>query len=441
MHEVVPSGSEHRALGWASIGGALVSVGALAGVSFGLWGAGEHLWGDDYFLAGFAASLLIAMLGLYVLLAEFIGGIGPVRLPLPLTRREREAKQAQIRQEPDSATGLRSDKTASQRSPLEAWLEGRIEAHDMIVRERAVREEREYQEQMGDWDTQNVNELGGIDSRTLKTDRSIALAPELVKSYRTNPRSPGRVDGIEAPHTADVWDAYYERRLGWLKETLQRLRESGEPAPDTPSVAERASKEPISPEHRDMLKGVADCLLSYVRASQGAYYGRKGDERKAQSFQEHFPELAQQVAGWNARIESWERAKEDLRRWVAGRLHAFGYDRPPFGGGLDLPIAHQAQADVPQLVFSEILGCLHLGPYVVMALEEQGGMPPPAVDRGRVERELDEILVEGAGRPERQRAREIGGSLPSVRDRLLSVLELVQEKDVIKGLGGCELCR
>ena|ERR1700680_3624207 len=83
MHEVVPNGSEHRALGWASIGGALVGVGALAGVSFGLWGAGEHLWGDDYFLAGFAASLLITMLGLYVLLAEFIGGIGPIRLPLP----------------------------------------------------------------------------------------------------------------------------------------------------------------------------------------------------------------------------------------------------------------------------------------------------------------------------------------------------------------------
>src|SRR6202049_2822513 len=186
--------------------------------------------------------------------------------PCPLTRREREAKQAQIRQEPDGATELlRGDKTASQRSPLEEWLEGRIEAHDVIVRERAVREEREYQEQMGDWDTQNVNELGGIDSRTLKTDRSTALAPELVKSYRADPRSLGRVDGIEAPHTTDVWDDYYERRLGWLRETHQRLREGGEPAPDTPSVAERASMEPISPEHRDMLKGVAVCLLSYVR--------------------------------------------------------------------------------------------------------------------------------------------------------------------------------
>lgn len=80
-------------MGWAAIGGALMGVGALASISFGLWGAGSHLWADVYFLAGFAAALLLGLLGFYVLIAEFIGNVGPVTLWLPPTRHEREAKQ------------------------------------------------------------------------------------------------------------------------------------------------------------------------------------------------------------------------------------------------------------------------------------------------------------------------------------------------------------
>jgi hypothetical protein len=50
------------------------------------------LWGDDYFLAGFTVACVLAALGVYVLVAEFIGGIGPLKFPLPPTRHEREPK-------------------------------------------------------------------------------------------------------------------------------------------------------------------------------------------------------------------------------------------------------------------------------------------------------------------------------------------------------------
>ncbi|HEY2767239.1 MAG TPA: hypothetical protein VGI76_03225 [Solirubrobacteraceae bacterium] len=100
---------EHRAMGWAAIGGALMGVGALAGISLGVWGAGAHLWSDDYFLAGFAAALLLTLLGFYVLIAEFIGGVGPIKFPLPPTRFERAQQRAQRRKPVErtkqSATG------------------------------------------------------------------------------------------------------------------------------------------------------------------------------------------------------------------------------------------------------------------------------------------------------------------------------------------------
>jgi hypothetical protein len=89
-----PNPSEHRAMAWASIGGAAVVIGATAGVGLAVWGATSHLWSDDLFVAGFVVACAMTALGLYVLIAEFIGGIGPLRFPLPPTRHEREAKHA-----------------------------------------------------------------------------------------------------------------------------------------------------------------------------------------------------------------------------------------------------------------------------------------------------------------------------------------------------------
>jgi hypothetical protein len=92
---------DHRAIGWAAIGGTLAGIGAPSGVALAIWGASSHLWGDDYFLAGFAFACLLTTVGVYVLVAEFIGNVGPITLRLPPTRYEREAKR------PASEGGLR----------------------------------------------------------------------------------------------------------------------------------------------------------------------------------------------------------------------------------------------------------------------------------------------------------------------------------------------
>lgn len=88
-----PNPSEHRAMGWAAIGAALVGIGGVGGGTLATVGAGSHLWGDNAFLAGFAFACLVTAAGVYVLIAEFIGG-----LPLPPTRHEREARRSQAAQ-------------------------------------------------------------------------------------------------------------------------------------------------------------------------------------------------------------------------------------------------------------------------------------------------------------------------------------------------------
>jgi hypothetical protein len=328
-------------------------------------------------------------------------------------------------------------------TPLERWLQGRIDEQTVIVRERRVRGDAAYLERMGAWDSQNLDELAGINPQTLQIDRAAAVAPELADSYRADPRHPGRVDGIEPPHSIDGFVAYYERRLDWLNDTLRKLRDIDEAEPP---VTEVKPEEPVSPEHRDMLKSVAASLLSYLRASQTAYYGKKGDEHNAQAFQDHFPEIRGQVDTWNARVDARERARDELRGWVASRLHTMHYDRAPFCGGLDNPIAAEALADAPRLNLKEVHGCLHIGPYPVVVLPSMKTLDPnweeiPKVNRDHVERELQEIAVQAAGRPERQQARDAARSLPEVGDPLAAELELIQAKDVIRGLGDCELCR
>ncbi len=341
-------------MAWAAIGGAAVAIGAPLGVGLGVWGATSHLWSHDAFLAGFAAACALTALGVYVLTAEFIGGIGPIKFPLPLTRREREA-------------GL----------PMVA-------------------------------------------PRIRRVAPSPALPAAQLRRPAQQPTPPKRRPAQPTP------------------KVLRR--------PPASRAAGTSQKEPVSNEHRDMLKGVAACLLRYVRASQAAYYGKKGDERKAQAFQEHFPEIRGQVDTWNARIDARERARDELRRWVAGRLHALHYDQAPFSGGLDNPITAEALADAPRLNFKEVHGCLHIGPYPVVVLPSMKTLDPswaeiPKVNRGRVEHELQEIAVEAAGREERHRARDADKSLTEVSDPLVNELELIGEKDVIRGLGDCQLCR
>lgn len=109
---------------------------------------------------------------------------------------------------------------------FEQWLQGRIAAHGLIVRDSKARSSREYLEQLGDWDVQNVNDLAGIDPESLDFDRAAAVAQDLVDGYRADPRDPERVDGIEPPHGVEQQEAYIERRLDWLRAKLRQIRDS-----------------------------------------------------------------------------------------------------------------------------------------------------------------------------------------------------------------------
>ncbi len=90
---------------------------------------------------------------------------------------------------------------------------------------------------MGTWDTQNVNEL-------------LERWPELVEEYRADPRDRQRIDGIERPHTTDLYIAYFNRREAWLDQALDRLRTASSMAdnPASGRVIEIVTPESIERE-------------------------------------------------------------------------------------------------------------------------------------------------------------------------------------------------
>jgi hypothetical protein len=245
--------SEHRAMGWAAIGGTSAAIGAPCGVALAIWGASSHLWADDYFLAGVAFACLLTAIGVYVLIAEFIGGVGRVRFPLPPTRSEREAERHPSEESPASHAStasapappvvhvvptsqhqagklgdtrvriehvpIRWDRIGDrpepgEEMPLEPWLEDRIEAHAELARQRAVRGDAWFFQALGKWDVRNTYEL------------QTKVAPDLVDDYYRGDGVPGYVPGEE--------EAYYDRQLDWLKATRRRLRDGDQQEPESP---------------------------------------------------------------------------------------------------------------------------------------------------------------------------------------------------------------
>jgi hypothetical protein len=225
-----------------------------------------------------------------------------------------------------------------------------------------------------------------------------------------------------------------ESRVRNAQEKLEQLRDTL--AADS---AAKPPRPPVSAEHRDMLRTVATKLLSSVKIGHTAFYGGPGDEPKAQSFKEHFPEIAKKIASRNGRIDLLGRERRELEAWTLARLKALGYGEPPFAGGFERMIAAQVESDEPGLEFT-VPGiappCLHLGPYVIVQLPA-----PPGHDQDRIERELREVLDEAIKQPQRQTIRQLRSSLDEASAPLENDLELLIAKDVISGLGDCVLCR
>ena len=184
-----------------------------------------------------------------------------------------------------------------------------------------------------------------------------------------------------------------------------------------------------------MLQGVARTLRSYVNATQHAYYGAKGDERKARSFAEHFPAVTRLVSEWNKQIVALEAERRELREWVEERLRALAYDQPPFAWGWAGVISGSAEADDAELPFHvtplQPLW-LELGPWPVIP-----DPPPNGRTRRDIEDEFRTVLSEAVEQPQREQIRQIHSSLSEASETLIEGLDLIAEKDVINGLGDC----
>lgn len=217
-----------------------------------------------------------------------------------------------------------------------------------------------------------------------------------------------------------------ERKLHDLQQQVQAL-------------SERDDQRPVSDAHRDTLKGVARTLRSYLDASQHAYYGGLDDERQAQAFEEHFPDVAGRITAWNEQIAALEAERRELQEWVERRLRLLAYDQPPFAWGYAGLIAELAVVDGAELPF-HVLQLqplwLHLGVYAV-APEP----PPNGRTREGIEDELRGVLAGARQQPQCAQIRQIRDSLSEASEPLISELGLIQAKDVINGVGGCVLCR
>lgn len=93
-------------------------------------------------------------------------------------------------------------------TPLERWLEGRIDAAAVIARERSG---SAYLKAMHEWDVKNVNDLRNE-------------WPERVRAYLAHPQDPPHWDGPPSPYTSEGDAAYFERRLDWMTVALDGER-------------------------------------------------------------------------------------------------------------------------------------------------------------------------------------------------------------------------
>lgn len=191
-------------MAWAAIGATLAAIGAPTGAGLAVWGATSHLWGDGFFLAGFGVACLLTVLGVYVLIAEFLGGIGPLRFPLPPTRHERETKRSGgPPRPPQSPVGP----SPWARSPLERAVVDSLIAFEQVEREMAVQGEAGLFDRI-------MQCAGDVDLRLREAD-----AGTLYEQFRK--------DGLHPPHGTSEQVAYLKRQIALFGDALRELRRDG----------------------------------------------------------------------------------------------------------------------------------------------------------------------------------------------------------------------
>jgi hypothetical protein len=284
---------------WVLALGLPLAAAVLAGlVEWALAGADEAGWDQA---AGSAVTAPVIVFLAFIVLAAMAKA---VRASVVVARREISDRDSTITNLEGKVAELEAQVAAHTGSPLERWIVGRLSEADMIARQRDLRADDWYFNQMGAWDTVNCNRLAFGD------ETHAPLAPDLIGSYRRDPRT-GHTDGIYPPHDAAEQDRYYEQRKTWLRETLDGLRAGTvEPPEALPEISE---------DHRKELQEIAAGIDSRLELERRTVYApRTGSGRLpvAESFRTHFPKCAKALDEWDRNVNELDDGRIVLQRLV-----------------------------------------------------------------------------------------------------------------------------
>lgn len=240
-------------------------------------------------------------------LGEFLRGLGSASARTSVARRT-------------DARGFTSTPAPSSR--LEAWIEERLQAYQLLARERPVQGDSWYFTKMGEWELATVQEMA-LDENP--------VAPQLVDEFRRY-RQPQGIPGIEPPHGVPEYDEYYGRRIGWLELTLSALR-SGDRQVVQVGTSNEIRQPPIGPEHLERLRNLLTAVdLALAGGREVFLPGPLGNEFERGIVSGHFGPVLPDLRAWDDVIIEHREAPRRLRDKFSREVVTRGLNDPPYDG-------------------------------------------------------------------------------------------------------------
>jgi hypothetical protein len=296
---------------------------------------------------------------------------------------------------------------AQQPSPFESYLTERIDAYVVLVSEREARGDDSYFAALVEWDRLNLWEfqLGDRGFRNQDHANSYAAHPWHAMS-----------DGVFPPHTVEMREAYYERRVAWFRDRAQRLRDA---VPDA---------------HRAELQAIAAGMPSSIELDRPAGYhppGQDGTPLLAASFRTHFPVLAGVLNARAPFVDSLDAARRALWLWWDAEALARDVGHAPLSLALSNIVEHTTPTNQPDgFTWKEVMGWMHVGGSAVIDIENE--------DVPERRSALDALLVAALASPECAELRRVRFELDAAKLRILNDLARIRAVHVIRG--ECQLC-